>query len=424
MPGHKGRGPLGFEHLDLTEMEGADDLYHPCGIIAESEANASRLFGCPTLYSTEGSSQCIRAMVMLLTQYAKSIGRAPRIAAFRNVHKTFLSAVALTDAEVVWLCPGKPDSYLSCLLTARELEDALDVLPELPSAVYLTSPDYLGNMADIHAIAEVCHSRDILLAVDNAHGAYLRFLTESTHPMDLGADLCCDSAHKTLPVITGGAYLHISPAAPSFFLEQARDAMAMFGSTSPSYLILQSLDAANRYLAEGYRENLAKLIAQIAHIRTGLTEQGYTFCGQEPIKLTLSTKPYGYEGTEFAELLKVNGLFCEFADPDFVVLMVTPETGRDGLERLKQVLSRIPARAPLLHRPPEFLLPKSVMSIREAALAVSESIPTAESLGRVLARASVGCPPAVPIVSCGEVIGENALKCFSYYGIEHCSVVK
>lgn len=424
MPGHKGKGPLGFEELDLTEMDGADDLYHPCGIIGESEANASRLFGCPTLYSTEGSSQCIRAMVMLITQYAKSVGKAPRIAAFRNVHKTFLSAAALTDAQVVWLCPKKPDSYLSCLLTARELEESLDAMVEKPAAVYLTSPDYLGNVADIRSIAEVCHSRSILLAVDNAHGAYLRFLAESAHPMDLGADLCCDSAHKTLPVITGGAYLHISPAAPDFFHEQAREALAMFGSTSPSYLILQSLDAANRYLAEGYREALAGFIARVEETRGVLTDLGYTFCGQEPIKFTLATKPYGYEGTVFAELLKAQGLYCEFADPDFVVLMVTPETGSEGLARLEQVMSAIPARAPLCHRPPEFHLPESAMSIREAAFAVSETIPAPESLGRILARASVGCPPAVPIVSCGEVIDEYALKCFSYYGIKSCTVVK
>ena len=114
MPGHKGVGMLGFEHLDLTEMEGADDLYHPSGIIAESERNASALFGCRTFYSTEGSSQCIRAMVLLVSRYARMRGEKALILASRNAHKTFLNAAALADAEVAWLYPRPGGSYLSC----------------------------------------------------------------------------------------------------------------------------------------------------------------------------------------------------------------------------------------------------------------------------------------------------------------------
>ena len=424
MPGHKGVGPLGFEALDLTEMEGADDLYHPEGIIAESEANASALFGCPTIYSTEGSSHCIRAMVMLLCQYAKQHGCAPLIAAGRNAHKTFLSAAALVDADVKWLCPKEPDSYLSCKLSSIEVEVALSSMAEKPVAVYLTSPDYLGNIPDIRGISEVCHRHGVLLAVDNAHGAYLRFLPESRHPMDLGADICCDSAHKTLPVITGGAYLHISDSAPALLREQARECLAMFGSTSPSYLILQSLDAANRYLAEGYRERLSDYVNQVAQTKRKLTSLGYTLRGDEPLKITISTKSYGYEGTGLAAKLAERGLFCEFADPDFLVLMVTPETGAEGLRRLEEVLGSVPPLPPIFETPPEFHLPRRVMSIREAAFASCEMVPASESLGRVLARASVGCPPAVPIVCCGEEIGEEALKCFEYYGIEKCQVVK
>ena len=102
--------------------------------------------------------------------------------------------------------------------------------------MYVTSPDYLGGMQDVAALAEVCHRYGTLLAVDNAHGAYLRFLRPSRHPLDLGADLCCDSAHKTLSVLTGGAYLHIARTAPTSLAENAKEALALFGSTSPSYL--------------------------------------------------------------------------------------------------------------------------------------------------------------------------------------------
>ena len=144
-PGHKGYGPLGVEELDITEVKGADSLYEADGIIRESETNASSLFGCPTFYSTEGSSQCIRAMLHLATLNARQSGKRPLVAAARNVHKTFLSAAALLDLDVMWLTPKQPDSYLSCLLDAQELDLILSKVEIKPAAVYLTSPDYLGN---------------------------------------------------------------------------------------------------------------------------------------------------------------------------------------------------------------------------------------------------------------------------------------
>ena len=113
MPGHKGRGPLGVESLDITEIQGADSLYEASGVIRESEENASGLFGCPTYYSVEGSSQCIRAMVYLALLRAKAQGRRPLIAAGRNAHRTFLGALALLDVEVLWLMPRAGEGYLS-----------------------------------------------------------------------------------------------------------------------------------------------------------------------------------------------------------------------------------------------------------------------------------------------------------------------
>ena len=171
MPGHKGVGPLGVEALDITEISGADSLYEAGGIIRRSEENAARLFGCETLYCVEGSSQCIRAMLYLTVLWARQQGRRPIIAAGRNAHKAFLSAAALLDLDVVWLTPKQPDSYLSCQIQAEDLSRALSAMEELPAAVYLTSPDYLGNVLDLAAISQVCRRLGVLLLVDNAHGA-------------------------------------------------------------------------------------------------------------------------------------------------------------------------------------------------------------------------------------------------------------
>lgn len=424
MPGHKGHTFLGMEALDITEIDGADSLYEAGGIIKESEQNASALFGCETYYSTEGSSLCIRAMLYLAVLHAKETGRRPLIAAGRNAHKTFLSAAALLDFDILWLQPDTPDSYLSCRISAESLERTLSAAQEKPTAVYLTSPDYLGNITPIREIAAVCRRHGVLLLVDNAHGAYLRFLPESLHPIDLGADMCCDSAHKTLPVLTGGAYLHISPNAPALFSAQTKNALALFGSTSPSYLILQSLDSANAHLASGYPEQLAAFADETEKLKVRLTAHGFTLCGDEPIKLTIAAKPYGYTGKELAAFLLDQNIVCEFADPDFLVLMLTPETGLDGLFHLEMALTSIPKRTPITAPPPAFRLPERVLSVREATFSACETIPVENSAGRVLAAASVGCPPAVPIVVCGERIDDDAIDCFRYYGIETCTVTK
>ena len=341
MPGHKGASLLGFEAYDITEVAGADSLYEAYGIIRESEANASLLFGCPTYYSTEGSSQCIRAMLYLAGLWHKRVhshGRL-KVLAGRNAHKTFLSAAALLDIDVVWLTPAE-GSYRSCPITARDVARALDADKDI-TAVYLTSPDYLGHTLPIADISEACHSKETILLVDNAHGAYLKFLPESRHPIDLGADFCCDSAHKTLPVLTGGAYLHISEDASPFCADMAKQALSLFGSTSPSYLILQSLDMANAYLADGYAERLAALAQATAALRGRLTAQGHTLVGDEPVKLTVLTKPYGYSGQELASHLEKEGIICEFADPDFIVFMLTPEVSEEDLTRSEEHTSEL-----------------------------------------------------------------------------------
>lgn len=425
MPGHKGIGLLGVEELDITEIAEADSLYEANGIIRESEQNASQLFGTKaTFYSTEGSSQCIRAMIWLVKQYAAQCQKRPFIVACRNAHKTFVTACAVLDVDVSYLSPAKSASYLSCPLSADELCAYLNSCIERPVAVYITSPDYPGNIADIQALAKICHDNGVLLICDNAHGAYLHFLTPSMHPMDLGADLCCDSAHKTLPVLTGGAYLHVAQNAPDFFVHNAKNALSLFGSTSPSYLILQSLDLANRYLAQGYTKKLCDFVCLMDAFKKRLISNGFCLMGNEPLKLTICARNYGYRGDEMAEYLRVCGVEVEFSDPDIVVMMFTPEIGAEGIVRVENELSALPQKDKIQSICLRFAPTARVLSAKDAITAPFVTIPANRAKGRILASPTVGCPPAVPIVMCGERIDETAISLFAYYGIKEVNVIK
>ena len=422
MPGHKGKKHLGAEGYDITEIGGADVLYSASGIIKQSEDHATALFGSgKTLYSTEGSSLCIRAMLLLIKKYAESRDEKPLILAGRNAHKTFLTAAALLNIDIEWLFSMEND-LLSCRFDMAECE--LLITQKKVSAVYVTSPDYLGNITDIAALGALCKRHGVLLAVDNAHGAYLKFLPKTMHPIDLGADLVCDSAHKTLPVLTGGAYLHISQNAPRLFFEEAERALSLFASTSPSYLILQSLDHANLLLAGALPKKLSALIWRVAGLKTRLSAMGYTLVGNEPLKLTLAPKSFGYTGTELCGLLEKQNIIAEFCDPDFLVLMLSADTSCRDMRRLEKALSAIPPKAPITEKIPHMERPVALMPPHKALLAAAERVPTELAAGRILSDAAVSCPPAVPILVSGEKINADAVSLFSYYGIESCLVIK
>ncbi len=415
MPGHKGIGSLGVEALDITEIGGADVLYDAKGIIYESQQNAAALFGTKkTVYSAEGSSLSIRAMLFLLKQYAVSIGRKPKILASRNAHSTFVSAVALLDIEVEWMY-ADGSSVLSCPITPKMLEEHLTKSDAF--AVYITSPDYLGNIADIKGLSEVCKKHGAILAVDNAHGAYLKFLKRDIHPITLGADICCDSAHKTLPVLTGGGYLHISKSAPEFFGHNAQNAMKMFASTSPSYLILASLDKANDFL-EGL--DTADIEKELSNLKKNIP---INTVGDEPFKITLCPKEYGYTGKEISDILEGNGIVAEFSDEDFCVLMPT-FSQTDELKRLFDILSSLKKREPISSLPPKFEICERAISMQDAIFAPSERIAVKNATGRILCAPAVSCPPAVSVAVCGERLNTSAIKLLEYYSIDIIDVVK
>ena len=421
MPGHKGKGPLGIEKLDITEIPGADTLYSADGIIEESENYASELFGTAhTFYSTEGASLVIKAMLAI----AVSGRKRAKIIASRGAHKSFVYAAALIDADIVWLFPENASHICDTGVSASAFAKALDENPDAV-AVYVTSPDYLGNISDIGGVAKECKKRGVKLLVDNAHGAYLNFLPTNIHPISLGADMCCDSAHKTLPVLTGGAYLHVSKSAPQEYLESARYMLSVFASTSPSYLILESLDLCNKTLADGFRDSLLNTVNKVAALKLKLRMAGFSVAETEPLKIVINIAEYGYSGEELMLYLRERNIEIEFFDDEFIVLMPSPSNTDDDVAALASALSALPQRTPIsVDKIAIPTSPEVKASVRDAVFSIHELVNCRDAVGRVCASPTVSCPPAVPIVVSGEVIKKEHIPIFEKYKVEKIEVVK
>lgn len=424
MPGHKGKTLHGLEALDITEIRGADYLYEAEGIIGQSERITADLYGAAdTLYSTEGSSLSIKAMLGVAVRCSGK--EKLRIAAARNCHRAFLNGCILLDIEPVWIYPERSSySICACEITTEDVENTLSENPDC-AAVYVTSPDYYGNMADIKGISEVCKKYGAFLLVDNAHGAYLKFAGEGLHPLEQGADICCDSAHKTLPVYTGGGYLHISKTAPQSFSQCARDVMSMFSSTSPSYLIMGSLDKCAAELSSSLPEKIRRCCERCSQIKDFISDCGWQTGGDEPMKITVFPNEQGYSGTQFADILRGYKIECEYSDTIAVVLMPSPYNSEEDFARLEKAFADIPKKSGVSGQQ-KLLIPRAqrVMSLRKAAFSPSEEIPCDEAVGRVCARGVLSCQPSVPVITGGEVFSEEIIKILKNYSIFSVNVIK
>ena len=431
MPGHKGVSFLGCESADITEIRGADELYAPEGIIRKSEENATRLFDtAKTVYSAGGSSQSINAMLYLAYLRADKSQR-PFVLAGRNAHKSFIYALAKLDADVEWIYGNDLPSLCSCIFNAESVEKRLKELPHKPFAVYITSPDYLGIMSDVEGIAKVCKKHNIPLLVDNAHGSYLKFYKRDLHPISLGADMCCDSAHKTLPVLTGGGYLHIAKDDRYGFSKNAVNSMAIFGSTSPSYLILQSLDLCNRYIDEKIRDDIEECREKVAELRYFINLKGFGIVSAEPLKLTIDFRGCTIRRgrrprrpDEVAEHFRDFNIEFEYADDDFVVFMFSPQNTDEDFERVRIAFEKLQVERTEHIKPIEIPKAERVVTIRQAIFCESEEIDVKNALGRVCASPTVSCPPAIPIAVSGEKITNEHIELFTRYGIDKIQVVK
>lgn len=433
MPGHKGtaaplRRVLGDAlRFDVTELPETDSLFDAAGGILEAERRAARLYGSrETLFSAGGSSLCIQAMLRMAAP------QGGRVVCARNVHRAAVNAMALLGLEPVWVWPRPfAGSGLPGAVAPEDVEAALRRAPDA-RAVYVTSPDYYGVLSDLAGIAAAAHARGVPLLTDNAHGAHLTAF--GLHPLRLGADLCCDSAHKTLPALTGGAFLHIAPEAPAALTrESGKDAMALFGSTSPSYLIQLSLDLARAWLETEGESAFRALAEKVSSLRALCASRGFFFpdgapekAAFDPARLVVDTASRGVSGADAAGYLRGHGVSPEMWDSRHVVLLPSPFNSEEDFARLSAALRSLPLpqKGPSLYEPRPHREPERVLPMREALFAPRETAEVSAAAGRVAAEAKCPCPPGVPLVMPGELISEDLAVSLNSYGVFTVNVLK
>ncbi len=421
-PGHKGHffSRYNLNSLDFTELPATDSLYEASGAIKLAENRVSKLYGSESsFFSAGGNTLCIQAMIRMCCR------AGDKILCDRIVHRSVVSAMGLLNVTPVWVKRLVDKSTgLASQIDIPDLKFKLKANPDV-KAIYLTSPSYYGVLQDLKLISEICRRKGVLVLVDNAHGSHLKFL--GLHPLDQGADLVSDSAHKTLPVLTGGAWLHVNKKE---FKNTAKSAMALFGSTSPSYPVMASLDIACGWLEKNGFKEYKRLkcrveeINEIARRKNIFLASDSHFC--DPTRIALGTYSIGYSGFEFRKLLYKFKIEPELCDENYVVLIPSPHNILTDWQRLKLALESIEAKEPKtidlkFEKTP---IPPAKATISEAILGESTQIGINECLNKIAAEVICPCPPGIPVVMPGEVIGTFEQQALKYYGAKEINVIK
>lgn len=412
VPGHKmGRGlsasfgawlgPAG--RLDLTEIPGLDDLHAPEGAIREAEELAAVAFGAEeTFFLINGSTAGNLAMVMTVCRPGDAI-LVPR-----NLHKSVIHGLVLAQARPVFYTPEVDRAFgIATAVTTAEIERAVQANPDA-KAVLITSPTYHGICSDLTAIADIVHRAGMMLLVDEAHGAHFTFHERLPQTaMAAGADMAVQSTHKLLGALTQASMLHIQ--GPRIDRVRLRKRLQLVQSTSPSYLLMASLDCARQQMVESGRELLERAIRAADEGRERLRElPGLSLLpADDPLKWTINVTELGLSGTEAYRLLhEEQKITLELSDPYNVLAVLTYADGPRGIDRLVTALAkltvqgeRIPMAVPAFAEQP---VGRAVLPLHMAFDLDSETVPLREAVGKVAAEMVIPYPPGIPLVVPGE----------------------
>ena len=414
---------------DITELDGLESLYSGTGAIAASERRAADILGVKGLfYSAGGSTLCIQAML-----YMAASGDGKVIFA-GGLHKSAINTCILLNITPVFIKSLDKDT---CGRIKEILYSQSDV-----RAVYITNPDYYGRIYDTSELYNICRDNNIPLLVDGAHGAHLSCFDESINTLHMGASMTAQSAHKTLPALTGGAWLCVHE---DKYLHNAKYAMSMFGSTSPSYLIMLSLEAAANWLEDEGAESFIRIADKCSAVKSEALRCNFKiYTGlSDPARITLDASSLGISGRQASELFRGNGIEPEMHDGSRVVFIPSPFMTDAEFERLTYAVKAVGVRAGYVSHTdkkeeggPYCGCGETVtkdsdawhidmrMTPRAASLAECETLLCDEAAGRIAGEIICPCPPGTPITVPGGVIDADAVQTLKSYGIFTVKVVK
>lgn len=438
MPGHKRSGAVSFGdpyEVDITEIDGFDNLHHPEGILLEMQQEAAGIYGSlQTYFHVNGSSGGLLSVIWAATEPGDEVLVA------RNCHKAVYNGLVLRGLTPRYLYPLRDEATgIAGAIGPKQVREALAANPAV-KAVVLVSPNYEGVVADISAIAEVVHEAGAILIVDEAHGAHLPFCRQ--HAIELGffpesaigqgADLVVQSLHKTMPALTQTALVHRCSERVS--RERLEEAQRMFQTSSPSYVLMASMGAAIRW---GYEEN-SDFLAYTGFLtmlragaklwqRLGLFEPEAQGWRKDPGKIVIYDKKGRMGGRELYERLRQEfGLQPEMCTERYALLMTAPTDTGEGFVRLFGALKELDEALSAEDGGPEeeavgsgaVVLPamEQVLNPAKAQCAPKEAVMLEEAPGRIAGEYLYLYPPEIPLLVPGERVPEGLAGYLHAYG--------
>ncbi len=433
MPGHKRRMPeeigalQAAAGLDITEIEGFDNLHQPEGILMEANRRAARVFGA------EESCMLVNGSTAgILTAVSAAVPRGGRLIMARNCHRAVYHAVYLRELKPVYLYPALVPGYgIADCIRPEQVEEAVREYPDA-AAVLITSPTYDGVVSDVEAIAGIAHAAGMALIVDAAHGAHLGFAEGwPESPVRLGADLVIQSLHKTLPALTQTAVIHMNGALID--REAVRRFEGIYQTSSPSYLLMGSIDACvrlmeerGRELMEGFGERLERFRERVRPLEAlrlmneDILDRGCMKDFDQGKLLIYTGKSKLTGNFLYKELINRYYFQMEMACDTYVTAIATPWDSKEGLEGLADALLEIDSRLETAggmgaEDAPCYPGLRTVVPLYQAVDAPKEERELEEAAGRVSGTYVNLYPPGIPLVVPGEMIGGEVIKLIEKY---------
>ncbi|PAD33605.1 aminotransferase class I/II-fold pyridoxal phosphate-dependent enzyme [Terribacillus saccharophilus] len=418
VPGHK-HGKLFEEEsffrtaalLDQTELTGLDDLHAPEGVIAEAQELAASYFGAKhTRFLVSGSTVGNVAMIL------GSIKKNEIVLVQRNCHKSILNGLELAGAKPVFLAPAYDKEKERYTHPRKDtIQKAIQRYPEA-KALILTYPDYFGSVFDLKEIVEMAHASRVPVLVDEAHGVHLK--TAKTLPLsalEAGADVVVQSAHKMAPAFTMSSYLHLNSQIIS--IASIDRYLRMLQSSSPSYLLLASLDTARKYLATRTAEDMNKLHTAVEAFRKLLSASDLWEVESQDgdwLKIVLRVGQ-GYQPRQLANMLESSGIYPELVTDRHILLVHGLEIlSEDNLDRVRTAIEDMKEPASISPVQAAHLFSEPIQELAVSYAEMEEQQPVFinwdEAVGCIAAESIIPYPPGIPVLAKGEIVTKQHVE--------------